>query len=275
VSNYPAIADPTTDPASLREAVMALKETVEILTRQRGGGSAAAVTWAELEALGGSVLLDRLAELGSSISDSTETITTDYQAADQVLQDQLDAIVFANTAEAQAGTDATKYMNPARTKEAILALSPFVNFAYFEDRKTAGTNGGNGATSYTTRELNTVVQNSIAGCSLASNRVTLPAGTYIVEGSCPANRVNRHKCRLYNVTAASVIAYGTSEFGAVGSGNISITRSTVLARFVLSVTSDIRLEHNLENATNGADYGLASAMTGPEIYSFLKVWKLT
>jgi hypothetical protein len=274
VSNYPAIADPTTDVASLREAVMALKETVEILTRQRGGGGAAAVTWDELEVLGGRVLLDRLAELGTSISENNETITTDYQAADQALQDQLDTIVFADTSEAQAGTDTTKYMNPARTKEAIKALAPFVNFAYFEDQKAAATAGGSGSGSYATRTLNTTVYNSITGASLSSDEVTLPAGTYLIEASCPAGRVDRHKCRLYNVTAGTVIAYGTSAFGAVGSGFIVTSKSDVLAKVTFAVTTAVRLEHRLQSPTNAGDYGIASNLTGNEVYSTMKVWKL-
>lgn len=40
---YPAIPDPTTDPNSLRDATLALKQGFEILTGQRGDGSAAAV----------------------------------------------------------------------------------------------------------------------------------------------------------------------------------------------------------------------------------------
>ncbi len=46
--NYKAIPDPTTDPNSLRESVLALKETVEILVRHRRPATAGAVTWQDL-----------------------------------------------------------------------------------------------------------------------------------------------------------------------------------------------------------------------------------
>lgn len=52
VPKYPAISEPTTDGASLRESVLNLKEATEMLTRQRGDPIASAITWADLVALG-------------------------------------------------------------------------------------------------------------------------------------------------------------------------------------------------------------------------------
>lgn len=48
---YPAIPEPGLTNASLREAISALKATVEILTRQRDPAQSA-VIWSELVALG-------------------------------------------------------------------------------------------------------------------------------------------------------------------------------------------------------------------------------
>lgn len=52
VPKYPAINEPTTDVASLRESILSLKEATEMLTRQRGDPLASAITWADLVALG-------------------------------------------------------------------------------------------------------------------------------------------------------------------------------------------------------------------------------
>lgn len=49
---YPAIPDPITNVASLREVALALKEGQEIITRQRGDRTLSAVTWQDLLALG-------------------------------------------------------------------------------------------------------------------------------------------------------------------------------------------------------------------------------
>jgi hypothetical protein len=180
----------------------------------------------------------------------------------------------ASEAEAETGTAADKYISPLTAVASVKTFSPFVNFAYFEDRKSTNTQGGSATTGYQTRTLNTEVVNTISGCSLSSSQVTLPAGTYLVEGSCPAGRVNRHKCRLYNVTTGNAIAYGTSAFGAVGSGLIVVTRSEVLTKFTLGSSTVIRLEHQVQDQNTTADYGEASNLTGVEVYSTLKIWKL-
>lgn len=49
---YPPIEEPTVDPASLRQTALSTKQTVEILTGQRGNRMDSAVTWGELVALG-------------------------------------------------------------------------------------------------------------------------------------------------------------------------------------------------------------------------------
>lgn len=51
-NNYKAIPVPVADLTSLREAAVATKEVVEVLTRQRKPVLAAAVTWQDLVALG-------------------------------------------------------------------------------------------------------------------------------------------------------------------------------------------------------------------------------
>jgi len=52
VPKYPAINEPTTDAASLRDSVLSLKETTEMLTRQRGDPAVSAITWQDLVNLG-------------------------------------------------------------------------------------------------------------------------------------------------------------------------------------------------------------------------------
>lgn len=49
---YPAIPDPSSDVDSLRITALAVKEGLEIITRQRGDRGNSAVTWNDLLALG-------------------------------------------------------------------------------------------------------------------------------------------------------------------------------------------------------------------------------
>ena len=55
---------------------------------------------------------------------------------------------------------------------------------HVQDQKPAGTSGGAfAAGAWQVRDLNAVVANSISGASLSGNRITLPAGKYVVSAS--------------------------------------------------------------------------------------------
>ena len=189
--------------------------------------------------------------------------------------DDIEVPTKASAAEAVTGTDDAKFLTPLSGISTVLTYSPFLKFAYYEDQKAANTAGGSASPSgtYNTRTLNTEVHDSI-GCTLSSNEVTVPAGTYYVEASCPAFRVANHKARLYNVTNTAVLAYGTSEYGAVGSGDLVSTRSWITTKFTVANSTAIRLEHAVNNPTNTNDYGRAANQTGSEVYSTLKIWRL-
>jgi hypothetical protein len=69
-----------------------------------------------------------------------------------------------------------------------------------------------GGSAWVTRLLETTVTNTISGASLASNKMTLPAGTYSrwspTRRSAPTAGGNvRFKHRIYNVTDAAAILY--------------------------------------------------------------------
>jgi hypothetical protein len=140
------------------------------------------------------------------------------------------------------------------------------------DQQTANTDGGNfTAGSYATRTLNTSVRNVLTGASLASNQLTLPAGSYVAAFRAPAYEVNAHRARLYNVTAAAVIEYGGTSYS--GTGSDAVTWSEGLCYFTLAAPAVIRVEHNCGStkATTGA--GKAANLTGAEFYAELRVWQ--
>lgn len=112
------------------------------------------------------------------------------------------------------------------------------------DIRNSGTMGQGAAAGTNTRTLNTVVRNTISGASLASNQVTLPAGTYRVNGSVPAYGVGQHQAYLYNTTTSSNILAGTSE---ADSGSNS--RSELLREIVLAAQSVIEVRHWLGSSS--------------------------
>lgn len=144
-----------------------------------------------------------------------------------------------------------------------------------QEQQASGTNGHAGASftagTYRTRFLTTLVVNTI-GASLASNQITLPAGTYYARWSCPAIAVQYHKTRLYNATDSSVIAYGTAEFS-TPAASYAATRSVGTASFTLTSSKAIEVDHRCSSTENTNGFGAACGFGDIEIYTVLELWK--
>lgn len=145
---------------------------------------------------------------------------------------------------------------------------------HIRDEKPSGTTGGGfTAGAWQIRTLNTVKTNEIAGASLASNVVTLPAGTYEADIAAPAIFVVLHKARLYDVTGAAVLIHGTSERSNNGAG-VTTSASRMRGRFTLSVTSNVRVEHRC-SVTNGTDgFGPQTGFGDIEVYTDFVIRKI-
>jgi hypothetical protein len=87
------------------------------------------------------------------------------------------AVELATTTEASTGTDTSRAVTAAGLT-AFAQLKGHAPDVIVEEQLASGTNGGAGtAGAYATRPLNTLVRNHGTLASLASNQVTLPAGT--------------------------------------------------------------------------------------------------
>ncbi len=144
-----------------------------------------------------------------------------------------------------------------------------------EDQKSPGTAGGTfTAGAWRTRDLNTVVENTITGASLSSNQVTLPAGTYRIMTTSPGHQVDTHKVRLQNITDATTVKVGTTEYSA--NGMPSVERSTVDIVVTISAPKAFEIQHysELTRSTDGfgrLDVALDSTV---ETYSRFAAWKI-
>lgn len=142
---------------------------------------------------------------------------------------------------------------------------------HVRDEKTSGTSAGTfTAGSYVTRVFNTVLTNEIAGASLSSNQVSLPAGTYYFQASAPAFNTNQHKTKLQDITGASPLVIGSSERDDGGAQ----TRSFCSGRFIIGVTSLIELQHRCTSTNAGNGLGENVAFGDIETYADLKIWKV-
>lgn len=143
------------------------------------------------------------------------------------------------------------------------------------DEKTANTSGGTpGSTgTWLTRDLNTVGLNTISGASLSSNQITLPAGTYLVDGSVPGYRLDMNKARLYNVTGSAVLVVGTPAYGNSDPAAPGSSFSLLKGGFTLATSSVIRIEHSVATAT-GNGFGRTAGQSAVEIYSEITLQKI-
>ena len=142
------------------------------------------------------------------------------------------------------------------------------------DQKAQNTNGGTFTSgAWRTRDLQTVRTNEISGASVATNQITLPAGTYYCEWSAPAHNnasIARNQTRIFNITDSAVILLGgsgstasNSQFNSLGSG-----------RFTLSGTKALELQHQTDNTRAGDGFGVAANFTS-EIYAQVKIWTIS
>ena len=146
------------------------------------------------------------------------------------------------------------------------------DYIQFHNAQTSGTSGGNAtAGSFETLVLNTTV-GSLKGASLASNQVTLPAGTYEIRASAPTIASNQHQIRWYNTTATATAVYGLSAYG--GTTSSSSSRAFLLGRFTITSQAVFELQHRVTTNKTGDGHGVASSFSVSEVFGLVELWKV-
>jgi len=155
----------------------------------------------------------------------------------------------------------------AVTRQCVLAVPILIS-----DEKTQNTNGGTATVgSWQKRALNTVVDPESILISLTSDEFTLPPGLWLIEWSAPAYIVNGHQSRLYSVSEAGVVKYGSSEKS--GAAGVSVTRSQGRAIQNNAVNTTYRIEHRVASTVTNQGYGIPFNQ-GTEVYTQVKCSKL-
>jgi hypothetical protein len=145
--------------------------------------------------------------------------------------------------------------------------------AIITDTKASGTDGGTSTAGATqVRTLNTINYNGISGLSLASNQITLPAGTYKIKAYCPSMS-DIHKAWLYNVTDSTVAIVGQSADG--GNSPVVTTNSVILGRIVLPSPKTFEVRHFTNNGQPTTGFGYAAGVAGiNEVYTIVEIEKV-
>lgn len=145
-----------------------------------------------------------------------------------------------------------------------------------QEQYTRGSPAGTPANSgvYIKRVLNTVISNEITSASVSSSVISLPAGTYYTEGSSPfAQQVQGCRIRLQNTTDGTTLILG--EVATCNAINI-IIRSAINGKFTINSTKNIELQYWVTSAqTSGLGINANTGTTDVEVYSDLRIWKLS
>jgi hypothetical protein len=129
----------------------------------------------------------------------------------------------------------------------LLGQAPVIHVRHQRATNVAN-NDAVGGSAWVTKLLETTVTNTISGASLASNKITLPAGSYEITVNAPmcsdSGGNNRYKHRIYNVTDAAAILYSVAgQIGVYDGANDGFqSLAPLIGQFTLAAAKDIRLD---------------------------------
>ena len=147
----------------------------------------------------------------------------------------------------------------------------FASYALLADEKSNGTNGGTFTAGLQIRDINTKISDADNIVTLSNNIMTLGAGTYVVQASAPAFKVNEHQLVLYRESGTqTTLAKGTNELAS--QTYAGAVRSFVRHRFTTSGSINLQIRHHgtTTKATNG--FGLVCNFT-TEVYTIVEIFK--
>lgn len=145
-------------------------------------------------------------------------------------------------------------------------------YACVMDEKAQGVNGGTFTSgAWRTRDINTEQADTGDILTIASNQITLLAGTYRVLAVLPCFGGARKKARLYSVTDTSAILHSISAWVGIGEyGGHTI----LMGQFTITATKVLEIQHRTEQNVATLGLGVASNMA-VEVYSVVEFWRET
>jgi hypothetical protein len=158
------------------------------------------------------------------------------------------------------------------------------HYILITDEKAAGTHGGTFTSgAWQTRTLNTEKNDTGNHASISNNQITLAAGTYEVEISCPAKAVLAHQARLFNITDSATTLVGTTECTDLGGKEnyskvpeqAATTRSIIRGRFTLASAKVFEVQHRCASTQGTYGFGMAANFDEVEVYTIAQFHKVS
>ena len=154
-----------------------------------------------------------------------------------------------------------------------VAGGKFASYAIICDQKAHDTSGGTFTKDgWRDRDLNTEIADADGIVSISSDQFTLGAGTYLINWSAPAYRVDSHVSRLYDVTGSAVLAVGFSAWSA--DSERGGTRSEGFHRHTITGNNVYKIQHWSSQTGSTDGMGRASNLDDAvEKYTWVKIFK--
>ena len=150
-------------------------------------------------------------------------------------------------------------------------LDVYQAYVKVSDVKSVAGGGAFYSGAWRTRDLNTEDHDPLNICTISNNRITLAAGTYRCQISCPGWSVEKHVARLYDVTGDTELLRGTSEMSEIAF-SVSQTRSIICGQFTVAENHSLEIQHY---CTHSDGYGFGKGLSGfDNVYTVAEFWKL-
>lgn len=169
-----------------------------------------------------------------------------------------------------ANDDSTKLATTAFVAQAVGTSA--ITYAQFRNQQPSGTLSGESISNatWTARTLNTTVFNTIAGSSLVSNQIILPAGTYECTASGSATTTGSGltlniKLRVRNITGSTTLISGQNQFFSAPSA-LNGALCVLQGQFTLGGTTTIELDEWVVVGSGTVTGGSITSSGDPEVY---------
>jgi hypothetical protein len=182
--------------------------------------------------------------------------------ADDLADAEINAAAAASSATAAAASATAAAASAADAAANAVGTDDLL---HVRDEKTSGTAGGTStAATWHTRVLNTVLTNEITGASLASNQITLAAGTYFIQARAPSHQGSETKLRLRNITDTATELVGGSHWNNTADGQ---EWAMMQGRFTIAASKVFELQHYITTASASNGLGINSTTGEIEVYA--------